>query len=158
MVFNSTLTFLELRFETTRSGLPSLLKSADATVKGFEPTAKVTGDLKAPSPLPSITEIVLELNCGSCKSRNPSPLRSVAIIDAPTLGAEKACAALKVALPLPNSTLTTSDSVPAMSAKPSRLKSATVSSPVMPMIELEVKLPVPVPRKRVLLGTFPGAV
>ena len=55
LVFNSTLTFLELRFETTISGLPSLLKSADATVKGFEPTAKLTCALNEPSPLPFST-------------------------------------------------------------------------------------------------------
>ena len=59
LVFKSTLTLLELRFETTRSGLASVLKSADATVLGFEPTAKITGDLKEPSPLPFSNAIVL---------------------------------------------------------------------------------------------------
>ena len=59
---------------------------------------------------------------------------------------------------MPNNTLTTLDSVPAMSEKPSLLKSATVSTPVMPMVEFEVKVPVPVPRKRVLLETLPDSV
>src|SRR5438105_4381216 len=58
-VLSSTDTLLEPLFATTRSGLPSLLKSPTATETGLDPTEKLVAAVKPPVPLPRSTDTSL---------------------------------------------------------------------------------------------------
>src|SRR5438105_13943496 len=59
-VFSSTDTLLESKLQTTRSGLPSLLKSPVATEVGPVPIGRLVAAPKPPLPLPNITDMLLE--------------------------------------------------------------------------------------------------
>src|SRR5207253_6532068 len=72
---SNTVTVLELKFATARSGTPSRLKSPTATDSGFVPTAKVSAAWKVPLPLPSSTETLLEVKLATARSCTPSLLR-----------------------------------------------------------------------------------
>ncbi len=71
-----TETVLASRFTTTRSGLPSPLRSATATATGARPVGKSVDAPKLPVPVPRRTETVLASRFTTTRSGLPSPLRS----------------------------------------------------------------------------------
>src|SRR5437660_165597 len=79
---SSTEMVLSLRLATTKSGLPSPLKSPTATKAGASPTRELSGTWKVPSPLPSSTATLLEPMLATAKSSLPSPLKSPTATDA----------------------------------------------------------------------------
>src|SRR6266568_2408223 len=103
---SSTKMVLSLRLATTKSGLPSPLKSPTATKAGALPTRKLSGVRKVPSPLPSSTETLLEPMLATARSSLPSPLKSPKAKDQGLIPTGKVNGAWKVPSPLPSSTET----------------------------------------------------
>src|SRR5438094_140189 len=65
---DKTATSLEALFATATSAMPSPLKSLTAGLIGMDPTAKFTGSLKVPSPLPRRMERFAELIFDTARS------------------------------------------------------------------------------------------
>src|SRR5262249_33108650 len=126
---SSTDTLAEPEFATTKSRIPSPLKSATATETGLVPTGKFSAVLNVPSPLPSSTDTLAESEFARTRSRTLSPLKSPTATETGLMPAPKFTAALNVPSPLPKSTEMLSEKplATAKSGTPSRSKSATIA-------------------------------
>src|SRR6266567_1891843 len=126
---SSTEMVLSLWLATTKSGLPSPLKSPTATKAGALPTRKLSGPWKVPSPLPRSTETLLEPMLATAKSSLPSRLKSPTARDQGLIPTGKVNGGWKVPSPLPSSTETVLELTlaAARSSLPSPLKSPTAT-------------------------------
>src|SRR5260370_749702 len=126
---SSTETVLSLLLATTKSGLPSPLKSPTASEVGALPTRKLSGAPKVPSPLPSSTETLLEPLLATAKSSLPSPLKSPTATDQGLIPTVKVNGVGTVPSPLPRAAVTqlVLNFEAARSSLPSRLKSPTAT-------------------------------
>jgi len=77
----STVKLLLNSFATTRSSLPSPLKSASATEEGRSPTGMSGCFVNLPEPEFSMTEMLLLPVFAIAKSAKPSPLKSPVAIE-----------------------------------------------------------------------------
>ena len=88
---------------TTRSCLPSLLKSPTATELGLSPTIKLVAAPNVPLPFPNSIETLSLAKFVTARSCFPSPLKSPTATDSGPTPTVKFVAGPNVPSPLPNS-------------------------------------------------------
>ncbi|MED3574134.1 hypothetical protein P4452_17930 [Cytobacillus praedii] len=146
---------LSLVFVTAMSVIPSQLNSPNviSRVPPIPPVGKglPAASANAPVPFPKSTETALLLKSVTARSRNPSPLKSVAMISAntdPPLGNGLPGPKANVPAPFPkNTAMVPVEFETARSANPSPLKSSemTAVGEALNKLTLKTKLPVPLP-------------
>ncbi len=122
-------TLLELA--TSKSKLPSSLKSVTATEVGLLPAAKLVALLNSPLPFSKRMDTLLELPLTTTKSERPSLLKSAGATARDKLPVKTLAALLKLPSPLPNNTDTLPEEKPSLATARSKmsslLKSATAT-------------------------------